>query len=176
VRVKIAARPFVHFVASVGALAVCVGFSACGEDDPAPEDAADSGASITENPTDASPPKDTGSTGPIVIEVDCPVGTTPEVEPNDKPEQANDVDLLAFCGSIATGTDVDYSKFTTPAGKKLVLFQAVIDGQIDFDLVVNGKTLKPADVKKFEAGSYVIKAYAKDTKPGKYKYRIQFEP
>lgn len=92
------------------------------------------------------------------------------------PERANDVDGLAFCGAITPGSDVDYSTFTTPPGKKLLAFQAVIDGAIDFELRVDGKTLRPADTKAFVPGSYVVKAFSRDGKPGKYHYRLQLEP
>lgn len=114
----------------------------------------------------------------FVLQVDCPVGTVPELESNDEPDAANELGPsdLAFCGSISPGTDVDYSRFTTPEGKKLSLFQAVVEGAVDFDLIVNDKTLKPTDVKRFEAGGYLIKAFTLDGGPGKYRYRIQFEP
>jgi hypothetical protein len=148
--------------------------TACGDDEEEP--------GAVENQQTAAPPEPpkpeagTGGGG-FVIQVDCPVGTLPELEDNNTPEKANELTEsdLSFCGSMSPGSDVDYSKFKTPAGKKLVLFQAVIEGAVDFDLAVNGKTLKTTDVKKFEAGEYVIKAYTKDGKPGRYRYRIQFE-
>ncbi len=164
-------------VAILGALVL--GAPACGDDAPPANVAEDAGVDAAPAPAPASPPPSAATdaaTGAVVIEVDCPVGTAVELEDNDTPEKANELDQqLSFCGAISPGTDVDYSTFTTPAGKKLVLFQAVIDGAVDFDLVVNGKTLRPGDVKKFEAGTYVVKAYTKDGEPGKYRYRIQFE-
>jgi hypothetical protein len=149
--------------------------TACGDDEEAPASA--------ENQQTAAPPEPpkpeagTGGGGSFVIQVDCPVGTLPELEDNNAADKANELGSsdLSFCGSISPADDVDFSKFKTPEGKKLTLFQAVIEGAVDFDLVVNGKTLKPTEVKKFEAGEYVIKAYTKDGKPGRYRYRIQFE-
>ena len=82
----------------------------------------------------------------------------------------------AIGAELTPGSDVDYSTFTTPGGKRLALFQAVIDGKMEFDLLVNGNTLRPSDVKRFEAGAYLVKAYTTDGKPGKYRYRIQFAP
>lgn len=156
----------------MGALAIV---TACGDDDEEP--------AAVENQQTAAPPQEqpkpeAGTGGSFVIQVDCPVGTLPELEDNNATDKANELGSsdLSFCGSISPADDVDYSKFKTPEGKKLVLFQAVIEGAVDFDLVVNGKTLKTTDVKKFEAGEYVIKAYTKDGKPGRYRYRIQFEP
>jgi hypothetical protein len=155
-----------------------VALLACGNDDP-PVEPQDAGTEIVEPPP--PPPASTSDGGasantPLPIEVDCPVGTAVELEDNGTAETANALDgQLAFCGALSPGSDVDYSTFTTPSGKKLTLFQGVIDGQVDFDLLVNGKTLRPGDVKKFEAGTYVIKAYTKDGKPGRYRYRIQFE-
>ena len=162
-------------LASVGSL-VLAG-PACGDDGPAnlPGGGVDAGAEPPPPAPTATATTDAGN-GVVIIEVDCPVGTAVEVEDNDTAEKANELDhQLSFCGAISPGDDVDYSKFTTPAGKKLALFQAVIDGAVDFELQVNGKTLRPGDVKKFEAGAYVVKAYTKDEKPGKYRYRIQFE-
>lgn len=161
---------------SFGALLLAA--PACGDDDP-PPDLGGGGVDAAVDPPPAPPPAtpaaDAGE-GVVIIEVDCPVGTAVEIEDNDTPDKANELDQqLGFCGAITPGDDVDYSTFTTPPGKKLVLFQAVIDGAVDFDLVVNGKTLRPGDVKKFESGKYVVKAYTKDKEPGKYRYRIQYE-
>lgn len=154
---------------------------ACGDDDTAP--VADAGTDRATPPAPTTTSTGGGSSGvtpgppaPAPIAVDCPTGTTVELEANDVPAQANNVRDTAFCGSISPGPDVDYAKFETPAGKKLTVFQAVVEGQLDFDLVVNGKTLKPTDVKSFEAGAYVVKVFTKDQKPGKYRFRIQFEP
>jgi len=150
--------------------------AACGDDEEA-SDAAEN-QQVAAPPEPPKPEAGTGGGGGFVIQVDCPIGTTPELEDNNASDKANELteSELSFCGSISPGDDVDYSKFKTPAGKKLALFQAVIDGDVDFELAVNGKTLKPTDVKKFEAGDYVVKAFSKDKKPGKYRYRIQFEP
>src|SRR5690606_35801779 len=118
-----------------------------------------------------APPDRDGGAGGFIIEVTCPVGTAVELENNDTPDAANAFEDLAFCGSITPAGDVDYSTFKTPPGKKLALFQGVVDGKVDFELMVNGKTLRPADVKKFEAGEYVVRAFTTDGQPGKYRYR-----
>jgi hypothetical protein len=149
---------------------------ACGEDEsPAagPDDGGADGAGASDSPSTKG--AEAGVWGGI-IEVDCPAGTTVEFEGNNTAAKANALDELSFCGAVSPGDDVDYSKFSTPSGKKLALFQGVIEGAVDFDLIVNGNTLRPGEVSKFEAGDYVVKAYTKDKKPGKYRYRIQFEP
>lgn len=147
----------------------------CGEDDPPPAAPADAGSDVAEPPPPPSPASsDAGGWGGV-LEVDCPVGTTVELEDNDGAAKANTLDQLSFCGSISPGPDVDYSTFTTPENKKLVLFQGVIDGAVDFELFVNRKKFRPSEVSKFEAGVYVVKAFTKDKKPGKYRYRVQFE-
>ncbi|MBX3217536.1 MAG: hypothetical protein KF850_36225 [Labilithrix sp.] len=153
--------------------------TACGDDGAAPDvEEEDAGVDAGTEPPPPPPASDGGSANqPPPIEVDCPVGTVVEMEDNDTPATANELDDgLSFCGAISPGSDVDYSTFTTPAGKKLELFQGVIEGAVDFDLIVNGKTLRPSEVKRFEAGKYLIKAYTKDQKPGKYRYRIQYAP
>ncbi|MBX3226667.1 MAG: hypothetical protein KIT84_39400 [Labilithrix sp.] len=159
-------------------MALAVAGAACGDDD-APAPVADAGADVTP-PAPTSTTTATGGSGgppsPAPIPVDCALGTTVETEANDTPAEANKVNGLAFCGTISPGADVDYATFETPAGKKLTVFQAVIEGQVDFDLLVNDKTLKATDVKSFEAGAYVVKVFTKDAKPGKYRFRIQFEP
>jgi len=160
-------------------LVVCASLGlACGDDDTGPVD-----AGTDARPTPTATTTSTGSSGstggppaPITYTVDCPIGTTVEFEPNNTPAEANLMKDLSFCGSISPGTDVDHVRFDTPAGKKLTGFVATVDGQLDFDLVVGGKTLKPTDVKTFEAGSYVVKVFTKDAKPGKYSFRVQFEP
>ncbi len=165
-------RVLSSWLVATAALALTV--QACGDDDaPAPPAVA---GPTTDDAEPPPPPTRSDGGGPIVYEVDCPIGTTVEVEDNDAPERANELDGLSFCGAISPGSDVDWSKFTTPEGKKLALFQAVVDGKVAFDLVVNGKTLGPSDVTSFEAGEYTVKAYTTDGNPGKYRYRIQFEP
>lgn len=152
---------------------------ACGGDDPSTADSApDAAADVPEAPP-APPPeaRSDGGSSYVPIDVDCPIGAAVELEPNDEPAAATDLDdRVSMCGAISPGEDVDYSRFTTPSGKRLALFQAVIDGKVDFDLLVNGKTLRPSDVRDFEAGEYLVKAFTTDGKPGRYRYRIQFEP
>ncbi len=152
--------------------------AACGDDEPPTDQGGGrvDAATAPLPPAPSSTPARDAEDGVPIIEVDCPVGTSVELEDNGTPDKATELDReLAHCGAITPGDDVDYSTFTTPAGKKLVLFQAVIDGAVDFELEVNGKTLRPGDVKKFEAGTYLVKAFTKDKQPGKYRYRIQFE-
>lgn len=150
----------------------------CGDDDELPPPSRD--ASPDEPPPAEAPDDDDDDAGagpPYAIDVDCPIGTIVEREPNNTADTATPLDgQLSICGSISPGTDVDYSTFTTPPGKKLTMFQAVIDGKVDFELAVGGKTLRPSDVKEFETGTYVVKAFSSDGQPGKYRYRIQFEP
>lgn len=150
---------------------------ACGDDDSIPAKAADAGRDSASVST-PTPTPTTTSTSPTVtpVPVDCPLGTTVETEPNDKPSDANAVGDLAFCGALTPGSDVDYSTFATPAGKKLTLFQAVVEGQVDFELAVGGSTLKPTDTRSFVAGTYVVRAFTKDGTPGKYRYRVQYAP
>ena len=174
-------RSLGNAVAAVGSVACfALAVPACGGDDALPPASPDAGADAPTSTIDdrAPTPKPVGDGGGYVpIDVDCPIGTAVEIEPNDTAAQATELDgMLSMCGSITPGADVDYSTFTTPTGKRLAFFQAVIDGKVDFDLVVNEKTLRPGDVKKFEAGTYVVKAYTTDKEPGKYRYRVQFEP
>jgi hypothetical protein len=168
--------PVVSSLATLAAVVALVATPACSDDDEAPAAVADAGPDTDPGSPPAENKSDARVDGVPVIEVDCPIGTAVEFEDNDTPAKANEFQELSFCGALTPASDVDYSKFTTPRGKKLVLFQGVIDGVVDFDLLVNGKTLRPEDVKDFEAGEYVVKAYTKDGKPGRYRYRIQFEP
>lgn len=171
-----AGRPIVGLVRfPLVALVATAVLSACGTDtSPAstPTDSSDGGSS-SGAPASSNDPVTGRDAGPV--DVDCPNGSAVEVEPNDTPDKATDIGKrLALCGAITPGTDVDYSTFTTPAGKKLELFQGIVDGAVDFDLVVNGKTLKPKDVESFEPGTYVVKAYTTDGQPARYRYRVQY--
>lgn len=164
----------------LGALALAV--PACGGDDDLPP----SPGEEQDEPPPPDPPSERrpggggggGAPPSYEIDVDCPIGTVVEREPNDTPETATELgdDDLSFCGAISPGTDVDYSTFTTPPGKKLTVFQAVIDGKVDFELVVGETKIKPNETGKFKAGTYVVKAFTSDSQPGKYRYRIQYEP
>lgn len=149
----------------------------CGDDDASPPAAADAGAdhaapAPTSTTTDAGP----SSNGPPPIPVDCPPGSTVEYEPNDSPIKANKVRDQSFCGALTPAGDEDFSTFDTPPGKKLTLFQAIIEGKVAFELTVNGHLYQPTDVKSFEAGTYTVRAFTKDNSAGKYRYRVQFEP
>jgi hypothetical protein len=157
-------------------LAIAIlGLVACSDDEeeePAVSDlaSADAGPDRTEE-------KDSGTTKPIpVYEVDCPIGVAVEHEPNDTKETATSFTDLSFCGVLATGQDVDYATFVVPDGKKVTLFQAVISGKVDFELTAGGKTFGPADTEQFAGGTWLVKAFAKDAQPGKYRFRIQLSP
>ena len=90
--------------------------TACGDDAP-PAPPHDAGVR-------AEAPRPEAGGGGFIIEVACHVGTAVELEDNDTPATANAFTELSFCGSITPATDVDYSTFKTPEGKKLALFQA----------------------------------------------------
>lgn len=162
---------------AIGAAVAALAVAACGGDDdgaPPPEpDAGTPEAPVEQR--DAAAPPDAGSGGPPKYRVDCPLGTAVEFEPNDTADTANAFTERAFCGVLEAPSDVDWSAFSTPSGKKLTTFQAVIDGPVDFELRVNGKTFGPADVEKFEAGDYRVKAFTRGDKPATYRYRIAFE-
>lgn len=155
---------------------------ACNDDEPQAASSADAAVPRDrEDATEVGPSRDGGrrdaglGAAPI-IEVDCPIGTEVEYEPNDAPARANVLEGLSFCGAISPGADVDHSTFTTPAGKKLTLFQAVVDGAVAIALTVDGQTFGPEDVGRFVAGTYRVRISTTDGRPGKYRYRIQTEP
>jgi hypothetical protein len=158
---------------ALAALLTC----SCGDDDASPPAAADAGADHAA-PASTSTLTDAGASanGPPPIPVDCPPGSTVEYEPNDSPIKANKVRDQSFCGALTPAGDEDFSTFDTPPGKKLTLFQAIIEGNVDFELTVNGHLYKPTDVKNFEAGTYTVRAFTKNNTAGKYRYRVQFEP
>jgi hypothetical protein len=162
----------------VTALALAATIPACAGDGDEPPFEADAGPEPARQP----PPHDAGSSspaeggsGPPPIPVDCPPGSAIEVEPNDTEGEANEFSELSFCGVLSPGSDVDFSAFRTPDRRKLVLFQAVIDGQVDFELRVSGKTFGPADTEQFTSGDYLVKAFTRDGEPGRYRFRIAFE-
>ena len=136
----------------------------------------DAGTDAKPAPTTTATAGGSSTNGPPPIPVDCPPGSTLEYEPNDSPIKANRVRDRSFCGALTPAGDEDFSTFDTPAGKKLTLFQAIVDGPVQFELTVNGNLYQPTDVKNFEAGTYVVRAFTKDNTAGKYRYRVQFEP
>jgi hypothetical protein len=148
----------------------------CGGDDEPLEDPAvpDGGGAAREGGVIESRPAD-GASGGHQIPVDCPPGTAIEREDNDTPETANEFTELSFCGTITPGTDVDYARFQTPPGKKLELFQAVIDGRVDFELTLGNSTFGPADTARFASGEYLVKIFTTDGEPGTYRFRIGFD-
>jgi hypothetical protein len=145
----------------------------CGSDPepPAQQAVEDSGPAETGKPfADAGTPPVVGPA------VECQLGAAIETEPNDTPPSANAFTELSFCGVLSTPQDVDYATFDTPPGTKLGLFQAVIDGRVDFELALKGATFGPAETTKFGSGTYLIKAFTTSGKTASYRFRVQFDP
>ena len=144
-----------------------------GGDDPPPGELVADGGGVPEAAQkfpEAAPP---GVIGP---RVECALGAAIEEEPNDTPATANAFTELSFCGVLETATDVDYVTFDTPAGTKLSVFQAVIDGKVELELTLNGgATFGPAETAKFGEGKYLVKAFTKAGKPASYRIRVQFD-
>jgi hypothetical protein len=126
--------------------------------------------------TASRPSQEAGA--PVVVgpAVECALGSAIEHEPNDTPQTANAFTELGFCGVLDTPTDVDYVTFTTPAGTKLGVFQAVIDGRVDFELTLDGASFGPAETAKFGSGTFVVKAFTTSGKPASYRIRVQYDP
>ena len=156
---------------SASLLAIALAFVACSDEEevePAvSEITADAGDEKRDEPQEA------GSSTPV-YQVDCPIGVAVEHEPNDTKENATSFTELSFCGVLSTGDDIDYATFVVPEGKKVTVFQGVITGKIDFELSAGGKTFGPADSEQFVGGTWLVKTFAKDKQPGKYRFRIQF--
>ena len=170
------ARSFVLLLGSALttlAPAVLVTAGACGADPEAPApDGTDGGDG------EASSITMTGEGGvarPLGPAVECTIGAAIEDEPNDTPSTANVFTELGFCGVLETGTDVDYFAFDTPTGKKLSVFQGVITGKVEFELMLNGATFGPTETDKFGAGRYIGKAFTTAGKPAAYRIRVQFD-
>jgi hypothetical protein len=158
-------------------LVLACGLVACGSDD-APgttEEPIGEGGGTPDDKPPPAPPR-SGTTTPPGPAVDCAVGGAVEIEPNDTAQTATSFTELTFCGVLATGTDVDYATFVTPPGTKLTVFQAVIDGKVDFELSLGGAKFGPGEVAKFGSGTYLVKAFTKDGKGASYSYRVQFDP
>lgn len=146
---------------------------ACKSDEPA----ASTEEAIGEAKPDASTPKqDAGEVQVLGPAVECAVGGAVEVEGNDTPQTANAFTELTFCGVLGTPQDVDYSTFDTPPGTTLGVFQAVIDGKVDFELTLGGEKFGPGETAKFGSGTYLVKAFTKAGKTASYSYRVQFDP
>lgn len=152
-----------------------VGTVACGDDEETPANT-EQEASASNDAAPPPPPPKEDSGPPGQPKVECQLGAALELEPNDTKETATELTELNLCGVLETAKDVDYITFETPAGTKLTVFQAVITGQVDFDLTLNGETFGPSDVEKFGSGKYLVKAHTKSGKPGSYKLRVQFDP
>ena len=148
--------------------------SACSSsEEPAPSTEEES---TDAKPDAATPRKDAGEIKPPGPAVECAVGGAVEVESNDTPATANAFTELTFCGVLGTAQDVDYSTFVTPPGTTLSVFQAVIDGQVDFELTLGSAKFGPGETAKFGSGTYVVKAFTKAGKTASYSYRVQFDP
>jgi hypothetical protein len=162
--------------ARLATLTIAVGLIACSAcsadpETPAvdPSDGGDAEASVPTNKTDAGPAP------PIGPAVECTIGSAIEQEPNDTPAIANAFTELSFCGVLESGSDVDYATFDTPTGKKLTVFQGIVTGKVDFELMLNGATFGPSETDKFGSGTYVIKAFTTAGKPAAYRFRVQFD-
>lgn len=151
--------------------AVSSSASACAADDESPAEApAEGGAADGTRPLfDALPER---LIGPAV---ECAIGSAVEEEPNDTPATATSFTELSICGVLQTAKDVDYLAFETPAGTKLSVFQAVIDGRVELALTLGGETFGPGETAKFGAGKYVVKAFTNAGKPASYRIRVQFD-
>jgi hypothetical protein len=144
--------------------------AACGDDDdpaPAPPDAGVNAA--------PPPPPATTSDGSAPIVVDCPIGSAVELEANDTPETATAFTDLMFCGVLTTAKDVDYATFVVPEGKKLTVFQAIVEGKVEFEIAAGGKKFAPGETENYVGGRYLVKMFTKGTEPAKYRFRIQFD-
>ena len=111
----------------------------------------------------------------ITFFYDAPTNSIVRYDPNDTPQTANAFTELGYCGVLEKGTDVDYFTFDTPPGTKLAVFQAVIDGKVDFQLTLNGASFGPAETSKFGSGTYVVRAFTTAGKPASYRIRVQFD-
>jgi hypothetical protein len=168
------ARSFVLLLVATFVPAALVMAGGCGADPeaPAPEltDGGDAEASSSMTMTGEA-----GAARPLGPAVECTIGAAIEEEPNDTPVTANAFTELSFCGVLETGTDVDYFTFATPTGKKLTVFQGVITGKVEFELMLNGATFGPTETDKFGAGTYTGKAFTTSGKPAAYRIRVQFD-
>ncbi|MBS2016249.1 MAG: hypothetical protein JST00_25425 [Deltaproteobacteria bacterium] len=152
-----------------------VGTAACGDDEE-PSGNTEQETKVGDDAAPPPPPPKEDSGPPGQPKVECQVGAALELEPNDTKEKATAFSELALCGVLDTDKDVDYLAFETPPGTKLTVFQAVITGQVDFDITLGDKTFGPADVEEFGSGKYLVKVYTKSGKPGSYRLRVQFDP
>ena len=164
---------FFRFASFALACGLGVSAGACKSDEPA----ASTEEEIASDKPDASTPKqDAGEVRVLGPAVECAVGGAVETESNDTPKTANAFTELTFCGVLGTPQDVDYSTFDTPPGTTLGVFQAVIDGKVEFELTLAGATFGPGETAKFGSGTYLVKAFTKAGKTASYSYRVQFDP
>lgn len=160
------------WMTAIAAAFVLVVSAGCSTEDAEPEPGAPEGGGAD---TASRPSEDTGPPRVLGPAVECTIGATAETEPNDTAATANPFTDLGFCGALEKGTDVDFFTFDTPPGTKLSLFQAVIDGKVDFAITLNGATFGPSETAKFGSGTYVVKAFTTAGKPATYRIRVQFD-
>lgn len=160
-------------------IGLAVGSTACGSSDEesasSPVKRGDASKDAREDDDTTADSAPTREAGPAPIPVTCPVGTAVELESNDTPEEANAFTETMFCGTLSSRDDVDYATFATPAGKKLTVFQGIINGKVDFELTVGGSTFGPGDVDAFMSGTYLVKVSNGGADPASYRFRIQFD-
>lgn len=152
-------------------LSSAAGCSSSSDDATPAPDPADGGDAEASSPS----MMEAGVARPLGPAVECTIGAAVEAEPNDTPATANAFTELGFCGVLETGADVDYFTFATPTGKKLTVFQGVITGSVEFELMLNGATFGPSETGKFGSGTYVGKAFTKAGKAAAYRIRVQYD-
>lgn len=164
-------------LAPVLAVALAMGLAlagGCGTDETTPDD--DAVDAVDAGDQDTSRPEfDTGPERVSGPAVECAIGSAIESEPNGTPATATPFTELSICGVLETAQDVDYLTFDTPPNTTLTVFQAVIDGKVDFELTLGGQTFGPGETAKFGPGTYVVKAFTKAGKPASYRIRVQFD-
>jgi hypothetical protein len=157
--------------AALSLVLMTIGACSSNDDPPPATDSSDGGSA--ESSTMVT--MEAGPARPLGPAVECTIGAAVEEEPNDTPATANAFTELSYCGVLDSGTDADYFTFTTPTGKKLSVFQGVITGKVEFELMLNGATFGPGETTKFGAGTYVGRAFTTAGKPAAYRIRVQFD-
>lgn len=143
----------------------------CGEDEAPNEPVADE-----PEITSAPPPKEKGKDAPPSgAAPQCAAGADIEIEDNDTADKATEVRALKFCGVLADANDVDHFTFTTPAGTKLGVLQAVVTMPVDIQVTVGGATYELGDPALQTSGTFVVKISARDGKPSAYQARLQYD-
>lgn len=87
---------------------------------------------------DDDPPAPAADAGAGAPPAPKPAGCTQEVEPNDQRAQATPF-TESLCGKLDRSRDVDFGRFTAPAGaKRLAISHSEKDGRVSYRLYVNG--------------------------------------